>query len=101
MRIECARLPGNGINHMRVTMPDMRHIVVHVEVALAVRIEQPDALTLHQVQGLIIEKPIGRAHSLLPPLQQICCAFFHGNADYRRSPGMTHKLSFMKSINKI
>jgi energy-coupling factor transporter ATP-binding protein EcfA2 len=44
----------------RFTMTDMRHVVVHVEVAAAVSIEQPDTLSAHQVHRVAVKQAVRR-----------------------------------------
>ena len=45
-----------------VTVADRRHVVVAVEIAIVVRIEQPDTLTPDDVQGLLVEVGVRRSH---------------------------------------
>jgi hypothetical protein len=54
-------------------MAYVRHIVVHVEVFAAIRVEEPGALAANQVYGIVIEQPIGRAHQLLPAFEKGVC----------------------------
>jgi hypothetical protein len=42
-------------------MPDMRHVVVHIEVAIAVGIKKPYTLAAHDVHGLVVEQAVSRA----------------------------------------
>src|SRR5690606_26564746 len=54
--VEHRRLPADRLDHPRVAMADMRHIVVAVEIPPPVRIPQPDALAPHQMHRVIVEE---------------------------------------------
>ena len=41
VRRQNADLAANGAHHVRVAMPDVRHIVVDVEIGIALRIVEP------------------------------------------------------------
>ena len=55
MRVQRAGLTTDRLNDTRVTMPDMRHIVVAVEVFSPVGIPKPNALTFHEMDRIIVE----------------------------------------------
>ncbi len=68
MGVQHPRLPRHGRDHVRVAVPDAGDVVVHVEVALARRVEQPDALAAHDVDGLGVEQAVGRAEQRVAPV---------------------------------
>ena len=68
MRIQCSKLLGDRRNHLRMTMPDVWHVVIQVQVLLAVRIIKPDARAAHDVHGVIVEQAVGRAKQVAAPL---------------------------------
>ena len=70
MGVELARLLANCIDNPRMAMADMRHVVVHVEVAPAIGIVEPDPLAFDEVDRLVIEQPVGGTHGRLPAIQQ-------------------------------
>ena len=72
MGVEAAHLPGDRLHHLRVAMPDRGHVVVEVEVALAVGGVDERAGRAHDVQGHFVEQDRGRAEALLPPPHQVC-----------------------------
>ena len=55
VRVERLNLLAYGFDNVRMTMPNVRHVVVHVEVFFAVGIVQPYALTPHEVNRLRIK----------------------------------------------
>ena len=59
--VERGLLARHRLDDMRVGMTDAGHVVVHVDVAAAVGIEQVDALAADDVQGRVVEQ--GRAGS--------------------------------------
>jgi hypothetical protein len=56
MRGEDGNLPLNGAHHVRMRVPDVRNVVVHVEVGASRGIVQPHALAAHQVQRLVVKQ---------------------------------------------
>ena len=56
MGIERSDLPRKRFDNMRVTMANMRHIVIHVEKFPSITIVKPDAFTAHNVHRLVVEK---------------------------------------------
>ncbi|MNS70781.1 hypothetical protein D3C72_1041290 [compost metagenome] len=57
-------------------MTDAGHVVVDVEVAAAVDVEQPDAFAAHQVQRFIVEQRRCAAEHAMAALQE--SVFRHG-----------------------
>ena len=57
--VERALLAGHRLDDSGVGVTDTGHVVVHVDVAAALGIEQVDALAPHDVQGRVVEQ--GRA----------------------------------------
>ena len=55
-------------------MANVRHVVVHIEVATAIRVEQPGALSPHQVNWIPVEKFIGIAQQSLASGNQVFIA---------------------------
>jgi hypothetical protein len=53
---ERRRLSREGVNDAGVTVADDRDVVVHVNVAAAVGVEHPGAVTAHEVHRPLIEK---------------------------------------------
>jgi hypothetical protein len=53
-----------------MAMPDVRHVVVHVQVAATVGVVKPDAFAADDVQRFFIEETIGRAQQLPSAGQQ-------------------------------
>jgi hypothetical protein len=49
-------LPTDRFDHARVAMPDMGHVIVAIEISLAVRIPDPDAFAPHQMHRLVIKR---------------------------------------------
>ncbi len=70
MRIQCRLLFAERLDDMRVAVPDVRHVVVHVEVAIAVGIKKPYTLAAHDVHGLVVEQAVSRAQELTAALHQ-------------------------------
>ena len=66
--VDLRGLPGDRLHDMRMGVPHRGDVVVAVEVAVAVHVEQPGALAAHQVNGMFVEQPVGRAEQALPPL---------------------------------
>ena len=62
--VERGLLARHRLDDVRIAMPDARHVVVHVDVAAARRVEQIHALAADDVQGLVVEQ--GRAGSQRP-----------------------------------
>ncbi|MCY1305408.1 hypothetical protein D9M70_552150 [compost metagenome] len=56
MNVELSGLTAERFDNFGVAMPNHRYVVIGVQVALAVGIEQPDALATHDVQWLVIEQ---------------------------------------------
>ena len=76
MQVARVRIQGFNLflqcpDDMRMTMPNMRHVVIHVQILVAVRVEQPDALAFHKMYGLIVEKTVRRSQQFLAPRDQV------------------------------
>jgi hypothetical protein len=61
MNVEPRRLGGNGRDHMRVAMPDRRHVVIHVQILITGGIKQIHAIAAHHLYGLLVEQHRSRA----------------------------------------
>ena len=72
---ERARLPRDGLRHVRLRVAHMRHVVVAVEIALAVGGSEPHALALHDVQRRVVEDIELLAHHLAAPCDGFCGSF--------------------------
>jgi hypothetical protein len=57
VRVQEARLADDRLGHARVAVPDNGDVVVSVEVAPAVRVEEPDALAADDVQRVPKREP--------------------------------------------
>lgn len=75
VRVELRRLAGNGLHHLWMAMADRCHIVIRIEVALAVGVVKPDAIAAHDVQRLLVEQAVRRAEHAGAPLGQRCNAW--------------------------
>src|SRR6266536_2679662 len=76
-----ALLLCHGPNHPRVAVADDGDVVVAVEVAAVLRVEQPDSLPSDQVRRALVEQ--GRTRQRRPPPQQQVA---RGNAPVRKTP---------------
>ncbi len=70
VRVQRSNLGCQRFDHMRVTVSDRRYVVVAVQVLPALVIEQPDTFATSQVQRLIVEMTVGRAHHTLATRDQ-------------------------------
>ena len=70
VRVQRRRLARQRGDHVRMAMPDRGHVVVAVEVAPAVRVEEPGALAAHEVHGTVVEQPVARPERAAAPLAQ-------------------------------
>ncbi|MCY1401174.1 hypothetical protein D9M71_162860 [compost metagenome] len=68
--VQLRGLAADCFNHVRVTMAHTRNVVVHVQVAAPVHIEQPHTFAAHQVQRVVIEQRRGAAEHAMTALQQ-------------------------------
>jgi hypothetical protein len=84
VHVEGRRLLPHRFDHVRVGMPDAGHVVVHVDVALAVRVEQEHALAANDVQRLFVEERRTHPEHALPPRDQVRRDVSH--APSRRGP---------------
>jgi hypothetical protein len=57
VRVQGARLADNRLGHARVTVTDDGDVVVGVEVPPAVRVEEPNALAAHEMDGIAVRQP--------------------------------------------
>ena len=62
MGVERSSLRGNGLDHARVTMADMRHVVVAIQIAVSLFVPNPDTLPAHQMQRRFIKGGDIRSH---------------------------------------
>jgi hypothetical protein len=77
MRIQRLDLFADRLDHMGMTMPNVRHVVIHVQVFVAVGIVEPDTLTAHDMHGLVIEETVCRAEQIAAPLDHCCFVGAH------------------------
>ena len=70
VRIERRRLLRDSRHHVRMTVPDRRHVVVDVEITVALRVEHPHALCADEMQRLLIKQLVRRAEDTLPAREQ-------------------------------
>src|SRR5215472_19287204 len=70
IRVKSTDLCGDRFGHMRrVAMPDMRHVVVAVEVTPPRGIGKPDAVAFDQMQRRIVEKRHAGTERPIAPTQ--------------------------------
>jgi hypothetical protein len=53
-----------------MTVPDVRHVVIGIEIALTVRVVYPDALAAHEVQRRVVEQRRAASEDAIAPLEQ-------------------------------
>jgi hypothetical protein len=70
VRIQRRRLARQRGDHVRVAVPDRGHVVVAVEVAPPIRVEEPGAFAAHEVHGAVVEEAITRPECAAAPLAQ-------------------------------
>ena len=58
---QCLHLPADRLGHRRVAMPERRDVVVGVEIAAPLRVDQPGAFAPHDVQRPLVHQAVGRA----------------------------------------
>ena len=56
VHVECGGLTMHGLYHVGVGVTHARHVVVHVEVATAIGIGEPDPLASNDVDGVLVEE---------------------------------------------
>ena len=56
MTVEGACLFADRLHYPRMTMAHMRHVIVAIEIFSPSGIPDPNAITAHKMQGLIIER---------------------------------------------
>ena len=59
MRVECACLPGQRVDDVRMAVTHHWDIVVGVEIGSALLVIHPDALGAHDLQRLLVKEPVG------------------------------------------
>ena len=62
MRVQRRRLPRNRLDHLRITVPNVRYVIVAIEVIAPVSIPQPNALPPNKLHRVVIECRHIRAH---------------------------------------
>ena len=60
--VQGAHLARDGLDHMGMAVPDMRHVVIGVEIAAARGVGQPHALAPHHMQRRIVKHIELRPH---------------------------------------
>jgi hypothetical protein len=65
-----SRLPLNRSDHRGVGMPDVRHVVVDIQVRPPLGVVQPDSRSAHQVQRLFIKQFGAGAHQPMTPREK-------------------------------
>ena len=71
MHVEGRLLGRHRLDYPRMGMADTENVVVHVEVAAAVGIEQAGALPAHDVQRLAIEQRRAGAERPVAPFDEV------------------------------
>ena len=71
MHVEGRHLARHRLDHVRVTVTDARHIVVHVDVSAAIRPKQRHPLAAHDVHRFLIEQRGARSEKSIPALRQV------------------------------
>ena len=84
VRVQRRRLAGQRGDHVRMAMPDRGHIVIAVEVAPPIRVEEPGALAAHEVHRAVVEQPVARPERAAAPLMQ--CVDVHVRRRAHRPP---------------
>ena len=69
-------------DNMWMAVPDVWHVVIHVEILISVRVEQPDSLAFHKVHGIVVEKAVSGAQQFTATRDQrgrirVLCDFRH------------------------
>jgi hypothetical protein len=54
--VQYAGLPAKCFDNARVTMADVRYVVIGVQVPLAVGVPDPDTFAPHELQRLLVEE---------------------------------------------
>ena len=71
VRIQAAKLFTNRLDHARMTMTDVRHIVIHVEKTTAVNVGQPHTFAADDVQRFVVKQAVGRPECCAAPVEQV------------------------------
>ena len=64
------RLLRRGRNYIRVAMAHRGHVVIGIQIGIAVLVVEPDTLPSHQMHGRFIKQPVGGAQRPCPPFNQ-------------------------------
>ena len=59
VRVECACLPRQRVDDVRMAVTHHRDIVVGVEIGSALLVIHPDVLGAHDLQRLLVKEPVG------------------------------------------
>ncbi len=70
VRVQHSRLPRDGLHDMRMAVPHRHHIIIGIEIGVALRVVEPHAFAAHHMHRILIEQPIGRPQQLLAPRDQ-------------------------------
>src|SRR5690606_26491161 len=76
--VEQGRLRGDRLDDPWVGVADRRHVVVAVEVAVAVDVPEPHPLAAHELDRLVVEELVAGGERLAATIQQR--GFGHGAA---------------------
>ena len=74
--VEQAGLGRDGFHDARVAVPHRGDVVVAIEVAAPVGVEEPDPFTAHEMDGLVVEELVGGSKRPASALQEF--VFVHG-----------------------
>jgi hypothetical protein len=66
MRVEEGRLSRDRLDDVRVAVPDGRHIIISIQIAIAGGIVEPNAFAAYELHRLLVEQPIGRPEQPVP-----------------------------------
>ena len=78
----------HGMNDRRVRMPDDRYVVVHVDIAPPVPVEQVDTLASHDLERRIVEKlGTGPERKVPTTLQGFYCHIWNYESSPAAFPG--------------
>ena len=91
VRVEHRRLARDRLDDVRVTMTDVRDVVVRVEIAAAVGVVQPDAFAAHDVQRLVVEKRRAAPEHAKAALEQLCGRHEPPEPDSSLMPGIASR----------
>jgi len=69
--VEQAGLGRDGFDDARVAVPHRGDVVVAIEVAAPVGVEEPDPFAAHEMNGLVVEELVGGSEGSASALQQL------------------------------